>query len=177
MLAFNIVNPYYPESQPFRVQNECGKQVYTKVVVRWESNFVSKHANQADLLRILEFIDLKKQTYLIQSQDPETNSFTLNECFQLWKTEATNRYKCNNCNILINNNLKRAITNPNVLIVHLQRYAYKKKVAKIKTPVTFPICDMDLSLYSTSNTSNVYDLFAVCSHSCESLNNGHYKGS
>jgi hypothetical protein len=54
---------------------------------------------------------------------------------------------------------------PNILILHLKRFRYtREKRGKIRTPVRFPIVDLDLSRFVSSEqkTKPLYDLFAIC---------------
>lgn len=111
---------------------------------------------------------------------PENNGSTLQECLDdyfnvisnidTWKCEKCNKNGCNKNGVLW--------SIPNYLIINLKRFkGHKTTLLKNKNLVTFPVNDLNLTKYISSEKKDVnnyiYDLYAVNYHGGE-LDNGHY---
>jgi ubiquitin carboxyl-terminal hydrolase 4/11/15 len=113
-------------------------------------------------------------------KEPET--CTLDECLDIFTTQEQlgneDLWYCNRCKEL------RAATKkidlwklPPVLVVHLKRFAYGRRLNRDKLDilVDFPLNDLDLSkrVMSKDQTCSSYELFAVSNH-YGSMSGGHY---
>lgn len=70
------------------------------------------------------------------------------------------------------------ISLPDVLIIHLERYAYdpeSNRNFKIMSKYEFPV-DLDMGPYSTLKDNTEFSLFSILVHAGESINSGHYYG-
>ena len=69
---------------------------------------------------------------------------------------------------------------PEVLVIHLKRFSYTQFTRnKLETFVDFPISDLDLSSYITTENEqpyNHYRLYAISSH-YGNMGGGHYTAS
>uniref|UniRef100_A0A7S2RQP4 USP domain-containing protein n=1 Tax=Rhizochromulina marina TaxID=1034831 RepID=A0A7S2RQP4_9STRA len=66
---------------------------------------------------------------------------------------------------------------PEVLIIHINRTAWRKGTCKIQTSVDFPLDQLDLRKYATPlnhGSSCTYQCYAVIEHHGRSMNNGHF---
>ncbi|VDK48272.1 unnamed protein product [Anisakis simplex] len=96
-----------------------------------------------------------------------------------------NMYSCEKCSKLRNGVKICKITRlPEILCIHLKRFRHDTyNSTKVNTNVTFPLCDLDLSLFvadpgkysnSESMNSTKYDLCAFITHHGSTAESGHY---
>jgi ubiquitin C-terminal hydrolase len=86
------------------------------------------------------------------------------------------RWFCDKCNNRVNAITQTTIWElPNYLIISLGRYQYFPRLAKINTPVIFPLENLDMSKFFSGfkKSSLKYNLYAVANH-YGSPDGGHY---
>lgn len=62
---------------------------------------------------------------------------------------------------------------PKILVLHLKRFSPSERYRKLSAAVDFPLTGLDMSPYTSSQQSCVYNLYAVSNHS-GSTHSGHY---
>jgi ubiquitin carboxyl-terminal hydrolase 8 len=101
----------------------------------------------------------------------------LDEFYKEEKLDEEERWHCPKCKAPKDSSKKIDIwTLPNILIIHLKRFKFtREKKGKIRTVVSFPLREFNLSNYLGHKLRDkpIYDLFAISCHE-GSLGGGHY---
>eukprot|EP01100_Stratorugosa_tubuloviscum_P004923 TRINITY_DN2246_c0_g2_i1.p1 TRINITY_DN2246_c0_g2~~TRINITY_DN2246_c0_g2_i1.p1 ORF type:complete len:1354 (+),score=607.11 TRINITY_DN2246_c0_g2_i1:120-4181(+) len=153
-------------------ENSCKvpRQVIARVCFEWESEVKLKN-NQF----FLEDETVQKEVAFKNSE------IQLSDCFELFCEpeilDEDNQWYCPCCKVHVQAMKKMEFWHlPNVLIVHLKRFVYKKFYRdKITQNVRFPIEQFEIAnwVLNKDDKQNTYDLFAVSNHS-GGLGGGHY---
>uniref|UniRef100_A0A1B6LBV5 Ubiquitin carboxyl-terminal hydrolase n=1 Tax=Graphocephala atropunctata TaxID=36148 RepID=A0A1B6LBV5_9HEMI len=104
----------------------------------------------------------------------------LSQCFDLFTKEEVldgdEMPTCSKCNTRRKCKKRILIQKfPEVLVIHLKRFALGGRSCKVESVIDFPVCNLDVAAYSAdSRLKNLgYDLFGVVNHNGTSYN-GHY---
>ena len=137
--------------------------------------------NQSEIFgRTLEQEDLQK--------------YTLYDCFDLFQNQRLKfeeeQWSCNDCKTLEGIKTTEIKKAPKILIIHLDRFKLKQDygtkpvdvyglTTKRGNLIDFPIDNLDIKKYLAGNNKNLYnkceyELFAVCNHYGNNIENGHY---
>ena len=109
------------------------------------------------------------------------NHCTLDDCIREFTKEEVldgdNMIECKNCCCKrVGTKRIQVSVLPGVFVLHLKRFGNTQK--KVQTKVQFPITRFDASSLAYEREdcapSPIYDLFAVCNHIGERIDNGHY---
>lgn len=159
---------------------EMIKDIYSKEYSEIWNLFYGIHISQIKDIETSNVKSMKPEPYFIINLPIPTNnkSPSLYHCFDLytenelldgdnqWYNETTGKKECV---------YKTSVfwSFPTILIIDLNRF--NSKNIKTSILVTFPIKNLDLSIYSIGykNTSYTYDLYGICNH-IGNTHGGHY---
>jgi len=138
----------------------------------------NRHKRQADGTAGCGHRNIKFEPFMYLSLPISNDTFTLDECLDLYCTEETmvgdNQWYCPSCQAHVDATKKFDLWMlPPILIVHLKRFDYSGY--KIEMPILYPVQNWDLSraVQSKSGLYPLFDLYAVSNHSGD-LGGGHY---
>jgi len=127
--------------------------------------------------------EVETEVHALQRQESAlSNTLSIHACIKKYcETEVLddmNMVYCRKCKEHQNSSKTTTIWRlPDQLIIHFKRFSYGGDFAdKVKTPVSFPLTNLDLSSYVMDEESKddcIYDLYGVSNHS-GFLAGGHY---
>ncbi|PAV81480.1 hypothetical protein WR25_16616 isoform J [Diploscapter pachys] len=111
-----------------------------------------------------------------------SESISLEDCLSVFFTPdklcGDDMYSCEKCAKLRNGIKTVRISHlPEVLCIHIKRFRHDPSGStnhKISSRVNFPLCGLDMSPFSDSDESALYDLCSFISHEGGSAESGHY---